>query len=134
MLWHIDTVKADLALLTGRPQHALVHYVLSIEAAQARGDELQVFFDLFGIALALAELCDDTDALEVHAMAEAQGEQIGGLDTGAVGHLLGQDPIVAAEARVGRFGGRRGKGAWGCRAGRATRDPCSPSGASRQAA
>jgi hypothetical protein len=34
-------------------------------------------------------------------MAEAQGEQIGGPDTGAIGHLLGQDPIAAAEARVG---------------------------------
>jgi predicted ATPase/class 3 adenylate cyclase len=101
MLWHMDTGKADLALLTGRPQDALLHYVLSIEAAQARGDELQVLFDLFGIALALANLGDDTDALAVHAMAEAQGEQIGGPDTGAIGHLLGQDPIVAAEARVG---------------------------------
>jgi hypothetical protein len=101
MLWHTETSKGDLALLTGRPLDALGHYVLSIDAAEARFDELQTLFDLFGIALALAGAGEEREALEVHAMALAHGEQVGGPDTATIGHMLGVDPIQAAEEHVG---------------------------------
>jgi predicted ATPase len=101
MLWHTETSKGDLALLTDRPLDALGHYVLSIEAAAARADELQTLFDLFGLALALATAGEELDALEVHEMALAHGEHVGGPDTGTIGHLLGYDPITAAEEHAG---------------------------------
>jgi hypothetical protein len=101
MLWHMETSKGDLALLTGRPLDALGHYVLSIEAAEARADELQTLFDLFGLALALAGAGEDLDALEVHEMALAHGEVVGGPDTATIGHMLGYDPITTAEEQVG---------------------------------
>jgi hypothetical protein len=51
-LWHLDTLSGDLAVLSGRPQGAFEHYARSLEAAQARGDHLQVFHDLEGVAAA----------------------------------------------------------------------------------
>ena len=101
MLWHTETSQGDLALLTDRPLDALGHYVLSIEAAEARADQLQTLFDLFGLALALAGAGDAPDALEVHEMALAHGELVGGPGTGVIGHMLGYDPITAAEEQLG---------------------------------
>jgi hypothetical protein len=76
-LGQIDTVYADLAMQRDRPHEALPHYVRSIEAAESRDDLLQVHFDLQGLANALARLEHDAAALEVHALAEAHGSEVG---------------------------------------------------------
>lgn len=96
-----DTVRGDLAMASGRPQEALEPYTHSLEAAQARGDGLQVLLDLLGIATAFAVLRDDAEALEVAGLAAAQGADMGGPASFTVTHLLGADPLVAAEARAG---------------------------------
>jgi tetratricopeptide (TPR) repeat protein len=100
-LWHLDTLSGDLAVLSGRPRGAFEHYARSLEAAQARGDHLQVFHDLEGVANALAILQEDTDALEVAGLAEAQGQDVSGPTAVMAEHLLGEDAVAAAEERVG---------------------------------
>jgi predicted ATPase/class 3 adenylate cyclase len=100
-LAHIDTVYGDLAIERDRPREALPHYVRSIEAAETRNDLLQVHFDLQAIANALARLGHDAEALEVHALAEAHGNEIGGPDAAVVDNLYGLDPIALAEQRAG---------------------------------
>jgi hypothetical protein len=63
-----------------------------------------MLFDLLGIALALAELERDTEALEVTGIAEAQGTQVvtaGEFASAAFIHLLGDAPVAAATARLG---------------------------------
>jgi predicted ATPase/class 3 adenylate cyclase len=99
-LWHVDTLSADLAVLSGRPREALEHYARSLEAAQARGDHLQVFHDLEGVANALAILQDDTEALEVAGLAEAQGRDVGRAP-GTAEQLVGSDAVAAADERAG---------------------------------
>jgi predicted ATPase len=101
MLWRIDTLYGDLAMSSGRTQEALGHYARSLEAAQARGDGLQVLFDLLGVAVALAVLREDTDALEVAGLAKAHGVEVGGPSALTVAHLLGREALVSAEERVG---------------------------------
>ena len=103
-LWNVETVYGDVAMSSGRPQEALEHYARSLDAAQARGDGLQVLFDLQGVATALAVLRHDADALEVVGLAEAYGVEVGGASAKTVGHLLGGDSLVAAEQRVGPAG------------------------------
>jgi hypothetical protein len=100
-LWHIDTLHGDLAMQSGRPRDALEPYARSLEAAELRGDALQVLFDLQGVASALALLGADSDALEVSGLVEAQGLDIGGAGASYVHHTLGSDPVTAAEQRVG---------------------------------
>ncbi|MEA2135554.1 MAG: hypothetical protein QOC68_3463 [Solirubrobacteraceae bacterium] len=100
-LGQIDTVYADLAMQRDRPHEALPHYVRSIEAAESRDDLLQVHFDLQGLANALARLEHDAEALEVHALAEAHGSEMGGPGGSIVDHLFGRDPIILAEQRAG---------------------------------
>jgi hypothetical protein len=63
-----------------------------------------MLFDVFGIALAADGDGDDEDALEVHAMALVQSEQVVGPDTGSIGHLLGADLIASAADRLGEPG------------------------------
>lgn len=101
LLWSIETINGDLAMSSGRPQEALGHYARSLEAAQARGDGLQVLFDLLGVATAFAVLREDADALEVVGLAKAQGVEVGGPSALTVAHLMGRDSLVAAEERVG---------------------------------
>jgi predicted ATPase len=99
-LWLVDTLSGDLAVLTGRPREAFEHYARSLEAAQARGDQLQVWHDLEGVANALAILCEDPAALEVAGLAEALGQDLGRPATGTNERLLG-DALAAAEERLG---------------------------------
>jgi predicted ATPase len=100
-LWHLDTLSGDLAVLSGRPREAFEPYARSLETAQARGDQLQVFHDLEGVANALAILHQDTEALEVAGLAEAQGQDIGRPTAETAGDLLGDDAVAAATERVG---------------------------------
>jgi tetratricopeptide (TPR) repeat protein len=96
-----DTLRGDLAMKAGRPWEALEHYANSLEAAQARDDHLQVLFDLLGVAIALAVLQNDADALEVAGLAAAQGVDMSGPGSTTVAHMLGSDSLVAAEERAG---------------------------------
>jgi tetratricopeptide (TPR) repeat protein len=99
-LWRRHTVYGDHALLSGRPADSFEHYARSLEAAEEHDNQMQVLFDLLGVATALATLEDDAQALEVTAMATALMSELGG--PGAVAaHLLGQDTIAAARERLG---------------------------------
>ena len=99
-LFHVDTLTGDLAVLSGRPMEALEPYARSLEDAQARGDQLQIFHDLSGMANVLAILHQDDEALEVAGIAEAQAHDVRGPD-GIPAHLAGLDAVTAAEKRTG---------------------------------
>jgi tetratricopeptide (TPR) repeat protein len=99
-LWFLDSLSGDLAVLSGQPRRAFEHYTRSLEAAQARGDQLQVFHDLEGVANALAMVHENTAALEVAGLAEAHGQDLGRPATGMGEHLPGH-ALPAAEERVG---------------------------------
>lgn len=99
-LFHVDTLTGDLAVLSGRPMEALEPYARSLEDAQARGDQLQIFHDLSGMANVLAILHHDEAALEVDGIAEAQAHEVRGPD-GNPADLGGLDAITAARERTG---------------------------------
>jgi hypothetical protein len=99
-LWHLDTLSGDLAVLSGRLQPSLEHFARSLEAAQSRGDDLQVFHDLSSVADVLGLLSQDTAALEVAGLAEAQARDVRGPGASAE-HFFGHDAIAAAEQRLG---------------------------------
>src|SRR5207248_773383 len=98
-LWRRHTLYGDLAAQSGRPEEALGHYARSLEEAQLRGNEMQILFDLLGVASALAQLGADEDALEVAAMGEQQVAELGIPGASAV-HLLGQDQHLGARERL----------------------------------
>ena len=100
-VWHIDTLLADLAARSGRPQAALESYARSLEAAEARGDQLQIFHDLLGLADALAMLHEDADALEIIGLSEVQSEDVRGFAGDTTEVLPGGDAIRAAIKRLG---------------------------------
>jgi tetratricopeptide (TPR) repeat protein len=97
-LWHLATLRADLAVASGRTQGALEHYAQSLEAAENRGDHLQVFHDLSGVANALAILHRDADAIEVSGLAAAQSQDVG---RSTAEHLVESVALAAAEQRLG---------------------------------
>jgi predicted ATPase/class 3 adenylate cyclase len=100
-LWHLETLRADLAMASGQTQGALEHYARSLEEAQTRGDNLQVFHDLWGVANALAILRKDADAIEVSGLAAAQGQDVGRSTDGSAEHIVESEALAAAEQRVG---------------------------------
>jgi class 3 adenylate cyclase/predicted ATPase len=100
-LWHVETLLGDLAVLSGEPQAGFAHYARSLEEAQARGDRLQVFHDLLGVANALALLRRDTEALEVAGMVHAEGLDVGGSAAGTAEHIIADNALAAAQQRVG---------------------------------
>jgi predicted ATPase/class 3 adenylate cyclase len=100
-LWHIETLLGDLAVLSGEPQEGFEHYARSLEEAQARGDRLQVFHDLLGVANGLALLHRDTEALEVAGMVHAEGVDVGGSAAGMTEHIIADNALAAAQRRVG---------------------------------
>lgn len=99
-LWFVDTLSGDLAVLSGRPQESLEHYARSLEAAQARGDDLQIFHDLSSVADVFAILQKDKAALEVAGLAEAQAHDVRGPEATAE-HFFGKEAIAAAQQRLG---------------------------------
>jgi class 3 adenylate cyclase/predicted ATPase len=103
-LVYVDTQLGDLAVARGRPADALEPYARSLESAEARGDGLQVYFDLEGMAIALAALDRDEDALEVKALARSQVEDLGGRAAEILGHFLGESWIEQAAERLGPEG------------------------------
>jgi predicted ATPase len=100
-LWHVETLLADLAVASGQTQEALEHYAQSLEAAETRGDHLQVFHDLSGVANALAILHRDADAIEVSGLVVAQGQDVGRSTEGTAELLVESEALAAAERRVG---------------------------------
>ena len=98
-LWLLDTPQGDLAVLSGNLQAALEHFARSLEAAQARGDELQIYHDLHSMAHVLALLGEDAAALEVAGVAEAHTEEMRGPGAASNEHLLGH-AVGAARERV----------------------------------
>jgi tetratricopeptide (TPR) repeat protein len=99
-LWRRHTVLGDLAALSGRSSEALEHYADSLEAAELRGNDAQILFDLLGVANALGVLGADEEAIEVAAMAEKLVAELGGPEASAT-HLVGQEAIDAARERLG---------------------------------
>jgi predicted ATPase/class 3 adenylate cyclase len=98
--WRRHTVLGDLAALSGRSLEALEHYADSLEAAELRGNDAQVMFDLLGIANALGVLGADEVAIEVAGMAEKLVAELGGPEASGT-HLVGQEAVVAARERLG---------------------------------
>jgi tetratricopeptide (TPR) repeat protein len=99
-LWRRHTVLGDLAALSGRSLEALEHYADSLEAAELRGNDAQVMFDLLGVANALGVLGADEAAIEVAGMAEKLVAELGGPEASGT-HLVGQAAVVAARERLG---------------------------------
>jgi predicted ATPase/class 3 adenylate cyclase len=99
-LLHLDTVRGDLALESGRAREALDHYARSLESAQARGDDLQIMFDLWGVARGLAAMSEDRHAIEVTGLAEAHSREISGPAGQTLEHALNGDVLVAALERL----------------------------------
>jgi hypothetical protein len=99
-----DTFRGDFAMKLGRPAEALEPYARSLSAAEAMGNELQVLFDLLGVATALAELGRDVEALEAAGLAEVQGADVASMSDFAslsFSHLLGDTAVVTAAERLG---------------------------------
>ena len=94
------TIYADLAMARGQTRQALEYYVQSLAYAQRAGNELQVLFDLLGVARALAEAREDEACVEVSAMADAHAAELGGPGESLVGHLLGEGAVAASHNRV----------------------------------
>ena len=95
------TIYGDLAMARGQTRHALERYVQSLAYAQRAGNELQVLFDLLGVARALAEAGEDEATVEVSAMADAHAAELGGPGETIIGHLLGEGAVNASRLRLG---------------------------------
>jgi hypothetical protein len=104
VLRYVDTQLGDLAVARGRPAEALEPYARSLESAERRGDALQVFFDLAGMANALGALARDEDAVEVYALARSQAEDVGESAVQLGEHLLGDSWVRSAAERLGGEG------------------------------
>ena len=96
-----ETSRADLAVASGRPEEALEHYALSLEAALVSGNSFQIFTDLTGLAYALASAGHDVAALEVAGLASAQGAEVG---ASSLNIMSGGEELAAAEQRLGPAG------------------------------
>jgi predicted ATPase/class 3 adenylate cyclase len=101
LLGRQDTVRGDRAMLSGQPLVALEYYARSLESAHAAGLNQQVMFDLLGIALALASVGADEDALELTGIGQALMAELAGPGASAAAHLLGDDELMAAQRRLG---------------------------------
>jgi hypothetical protein len=95
------TIYADLAMSRGHTDEALERYVQSLAYAQRAGNELQVLFDLLGVARALADAGDDESTVEVSAMAEAHGTELRGPGETIIGHLLGEGAVHTSRLSLG---------------------------------
>jgi predicted ATPase/class 3 adenylate cyclase len=100
-LWYQHTVTGDMALLSGRSAEAVGQYALALEVAEQQGNQLQMCWDLCGLADAMALNQDDAEALEVAGMAEQQIAEVGGTSTGTLWHLRDRDIVAEAQERVG---------------------------------
>ena len=95
------TIYADLAMVRGQYPEALERYALSLEYAQSARNELQVIFDLRGVANTLATVGSDEAAIELTVACERLIAEAGGGASEAIHHLFGDAPIDAARERLG---------------------------------
>jgi predicted ATPase/class 3 adenylate cyclase len=102
-IWRRYTLLGDTAAMQGRFGEALEYYAQSLEEAERRGHAMQILFDLIGTALALASSGQDSEAMEVAAMAERHAAEIGGR-AGRAFHMLSGEPLERAEQRLGPEG------------------------------
>jgi hypothetical protein len=100
-LWGQDTLRADLAVMSGQPAEALEHYARSMELAQRRGNQLQVFSDLGGLADALAMNGNDAEAVQVSGIGAGHIADVGGIEGPVVWHIQGRDFVAEAAERLG---------------------------------
>lgn len=98
-IWRRWTLLGDTAAMQGRHAEALGYYAQSLEEAERRRHPMQILFDLLGTALALAASGQDAEAIEVLAIAERHGAEIGGR-AGAAFHMLSGAPLEQAEERL----------------------------------
>jgi hypothetical protein len=68
---------ADCALIEGRCDQALPLYQVSLRLARALGDRVETGFELQGVAMALAGLGEDGEALRLAAAVDAERERLG---------------------------------------------------------
>jgi predicted ATPase/class 3 adenylate cyclase len=101
MLRHLDTLRGDLAVAAGAPDAAIAHYARSLERAEARGDDLQVMFDLWGLVGALALIGQDSEAVEVAGIAQAHSREISGPASKTLQHMLTSGAVTVASQRLG---------------------------------
>jgi predicted ATPase/class 3 adenylate cyclase len=99
-LWRCHTVDGDIALFSGRPADALEHYARSLEEADLRGNQIQILFDVLGVAGALGGIGEDEAAVEVSGIADRQIEEIGAREGSLIYHL-GYDDFATAQERLG---------------------------------
>jgi predicted ATPase len=108
--WKRFTVEADLLACEGRLPEALAVYGHSLREAERRSNDLQILFDLAGVAAALGDLAADESAIEIEAMTQVLSTEVGGpadqivhiLDRSSIGRArerLGPAAVAAAEAR-----------------------------------
>lgn len=108
--FHLETLRGDLAVMSGRLQESLEHYACSLEAAQSRDDQLQIYHDLGSVADVLARLGEDVAALQAAGIAEAQALDVRGIAKAA--YFWGDQAIIDAQERLGstRAAELRGRG------------------------
>jgi tetratricopeptide (TPR) repeat protein len=94
VLYYLDTFLGDLAVVDGRPEEALEPYARALEQDLADGLLMEIMWDLFGVAEALAALGRDAEALEIAGMAESQNAEVGARD-----HLPAE--LAALEQQIG---------------------------------
>jgi hypothetical protein len=108
------TIYADLSMALGRTREALERYAQSLEYAQAAGNELQVAFDLRGVAKPLSLLCQDEEVLEIVGMAQAHVSELGGPSASLIGHALARGVPRPRARRPSGPAGRAGMRARAC--------------------
>jgi hypothetical protein len=96
-LYYVNTHYGDLAIFDGRPADALEPFARALEQAQSESNLMQIGFDLFGIAEALAALGRDAESLEVAGMAVTQSAEIGAASTIPFDY----EHLTALEQRIG---------------------------------
>jgi predicted ATPase/DNA-binding SARP family transcriptional activator len=96
ILYYVNTFVGDLCILDGRPAEALEPYARSLERSLADGNLIQIQWDLFSVADALAALGHDSDSLEIAGMAESHKAEIGALE-----ESLFVEHLEALEQRLG---------------------------------
>jgi DNA-binding SARP family transcriptional activator/predicted ATPase len=98
--WRRFSCQGDIAAALGEYVEAFGFYVRSLEEADLHGHELQQVLDTIGISLAFARLGEDAAAVELWAMAVAQGAEMGGSSTPVLNDLELAE-LDGARARLG---------------------------------
>jgi hypothetical protein len=99
--WYLDTLRGDAALALNRSAEAVDAHLRSTLSAMRRGDELQTYFDLRGIAEALAAAGCDLAAVETLGLAEGLAAEMNAAGEIPWTGILGDDQLDAARQRAG---------------------------------